>query len=208
MKTEGDGKNPDSAANGRFQWMPLSWRSNVRLYAKDYHDPAYHKFSDASNTSKQEVEALRSKNDDFKNYITYRFTMANKQALQAGLGRGCTAGELYLAHQQGTSGALGLLRNPEDNAISAMQRLYKCGRTLPAGITTLKEVKAAGIDPKSMSMAEKVILLNGGTTEMTSAQFAGKWMSRFDNSRPMGNGMLMAQAHRPPAPGASAYAPG
>ena len=42
----------------------------------------------------------------------------NAKVLSAGLGREPTAAELYLAHQQGAGGALGLLRNPDAPAAS------------------------------------------------------------------------------------------
>lgn len=42
----------------------------------------------------------------------------NASVLTNGLGRAPTAGELYLAHQQGAGGALGLLRNPSAPAAS------------------------------------------------------------------------------------------
>jgi hypothetical protein len=46
-----------------------------------------------------------------------RFTLANRAELRAGLGREPTAGELYLAHQQGAGGALALLANPDRPAV-------------------------------------------------------------------------------------------
>ncbi|NTF67689.1 transglycosylase SLT domain-containing protein [Rhizobium rhizogenes] len=45
-----------------------------------------------------------------------RLTKDNAAALKRGLGRDPTAGELYLAHQQGAGGALKLLQNPDANA--------------------------------------------------------------------------------------------
>jgi hypothetical protein len=47
-----------------------------------------------------------------------RLTADNRAALRRGLGRDPTAGELYLAHQQGAGGALKLLRNPGASATS------------------------------------------------------------------------------------------
>lgn len=41
-----------------------------------------------------------------------RLTRDNAAALRNGLGRDPTPGELYLAHQQGAGGALGMLKNP------------------------------------------------------------------------------------------------
>lgn len=45
-----------------------------------------------------------------------RFTRDNMQYLQSKLGRAPTAGELYLAHQQGAGGAVKLLTNPDTPA--------------------------------------------------------------------------------------------
>jgi len=75
-------------------------------------------------------------------------TTDNANYLQGRLGRAPTAGELYLAHQQGAGGAAALLSNPNANAASVI--------------------------------GQKQVLNNGGTMDMSSAQFANMWTKKFD----------------------------
>jgi hypothetical protein len=51
-----------------------------------------------------------------------RLAQKNMRALKAVLGRDPTPGELYLAHQQGTQGAIRLLRNPNAPAMQVVGR--------------------------------------------------------------------------------------
>jgi hypothetical protein len=51
-----------------------------------------------------------------------RLAQKNMRALKAALGRDPTPGELYLAHQQGTQGAIRLLRNPNAPAMQVVGR--------------------------------------------------------------------------------------
>lgn len=78
-----------------------------------------------------------------------RLLRDNRETLTAQLGREPTAGELYLAHQQGSGGAGKLLSNPD--------------------------AKAADM------VGAKAVTANGGTANMTSQQFANKWISKIDN---------------------------
>lgn len=79
-------QNPNSSAGGLFQFVDKTWKAYGR--GADKYDPAAN--ADAA----------------------ARLTLDNRNALRAGLGRDPTAGELYLAHQQGAGGALKLLRDP------------------------------------------------------------------------------------------------
>lgn len=72
----------------------------------------------------------------------------NSKFLSGGLGRAPTAGELYLAHQQGAGGALNLLTHPNANAADIIGRA--------------------------------AVVQNGGSPDMTAAQFANLWTSRFN----------------------------
>lgn len=82
--------NPRSSARGLFQFMPAT----AQQYGlQDPLDPA------------QAIPAAE------------RFTEDNRNYLRKALGREPTAGELYLAHQQGAAGATKLLTNP--NAMAA-----------------------------------------------------------------------------------------
>lgn len=91
LESSGDpsAKNPNSSAGGLFQFID----GTARQYGlNNRFDPVAS--SDAG------ARLLRD----------------NRQALRGGLGREPTIGELYLAHQQGAAGALGLLKNPNAKA--------------------------------------------------------------------------------------------
>jgi hypothetical protein len=76
-----------TGATGKYQFTPGTWR-DYGGGANIHSDPA----QDAAMA---------------------RMTAANQRILSNGLGRPPTDGELYLAHQQGPTGALNLLRNPD-----------------------------------------------------------------------------------------------
>lgn len=83
-------QNPNSSAGGLFQQID----SNARAYGvTDRFDPV------------QSAEGAA------------RFAQENTRTLRNVLGRDPTAGELYLAHQQGPGGASRLLRNPSARAV-------------------------------------------------------------------------------------------
>jgi hypothetical protein len=81
-----------------------------------------------------------------------RLTLRNKQELESKLGREVTAGELYLAHQQGARGALKLLSNPNKLARDVV-----------------------GSD-------DAVRLNGGDPGKTTAGEFANKWISKVDGS--------------------------
>lgn len=87
-----------------------------------------------------------------------RMAATNIKSLRKTLGREPTTGELYLAHQQGLSGARALLANPNESALTALTRVYG-GR-------------------KDRAMA--ALVQNGGNVSMTAGEFAGKWTSKGD----------------------------
>lgn len=87
---------------------------------------------------------------------------ANRTALTKTLGRAPTPGELYLAHQQGADGAAALLKNPAEPAAQALASAY--------GGDTAK--------------AQAAIVQNGGTPQMTAAQFTDMWEARFSATAP------------------------
>jgi hypothetical protein len=102
-------QNPNSSAGGLFQFI----NSTARQYnLEDRFDP-YQATDAAARLAKDNADTLRS-----------------------GLGREPTAGELYLAHQQGAGGALNLLRNPDQPAESVVGRAaarLNAGAGLTAG---------------------------------------------------------------------------
>lgn len=92
-------------------------------------------------------------------------TRQNQKGLRDSLGRDPRGWELYLAHQQGLGGAKSLLGNPNMLAMDAL--------------------KAGGSRAPRAS-----ILQNGGTLDMTSAQFAAMWRRKYAEfaQSPIGEG--------------------
>jgi hypothetical protein len=80
----------------------------------------------------------------------------NANVLRAKLGRDPTPAELYLAHQQGATGAAALLSHPDQSAVEALTPVYG-----------------------SAAKAEKRILDNGGTSGMSAAAFTNMWSAKF-----------------------------
>jgi hypothetical protein len=79
----------------------------------------------------------------------------NRKALRASLGREPTTGELYLAHQQGATGAAALLANPDKPAVTVLTSVYR-----------------------DEGKAQAAIAKNGGTADMTAGQFASMWTAK------------------------------
>lgn len=65
---------------------------------------------------------------------TAKYAADNMAGLKQALGRDPTAGELYLAHQQGLAGAISLLSNPDQPATSIVGRAA-IAQNLPAGMS-------------------------------------------------------------------------
>lgn len=81
----------------------------------------------------------------------------NRAGLRKVLGREPTGGELYLAHQQGLGGAQALLNAPGGvSAIDALATVYG-----------------------NRKDATDAVLNNGGAANMTAAEFAQKWLRKF-----------------------------
>lgn len=107
--------NPKSSARGPFQFMEQT-------------GPEF---------------GLQNENDrldfDKSTDAAARLTVRNKKILEEKLGRPVSAGELYLAHQQGAGGALKLLANPDK---------------LASDIRGAQAVKLNGGDPESMTAGD------------------------------------------------------
>jgi len=89
---------------------------------------------------------------DFKEAIDKggKLTANNRAILKKALGREPTGSELYLAHQQGATGAVRLLKNPDLNVL-----------------------KVKGMDK------DKVVK-NAGNVKMTAGEFANMWTDKAD----------------------------
>jgi hypothetical protein len=83
-----------------------------------------------------------------------KFAQTNATTLARVLGRTPTAEELYLAHQQGPSGAAALLSNPDARAVDILSRFHG-------------------------DRATRVITGNGGRADMTAGEFASLWRTRY-----------------------------
>lgn len=81
-------------------------------------------------------------------------SMRNFSQLQEALGREPTQGELYLAHQQGATGAIKLLTDPEAKAVDVL-----------------------GKKAVEMNLPES---LKGKAGSITAAEFAGLWSGKFE----------------------------
>lgn len=126
-------KNSSGSASGLFQFV-ASTRGAYGLNAQTVFD--------ARENSKAAAKMLNQ----------------NKTALKKLLGREPTAGELYLAHQQGIGGAKALLGNKGMRAIDAIAKVYN-GNT---------------------KKAREVVKLNGGKESMTAGEFASLWVKKAD----------------------------
>lgn len=128
-------KNPNSSAKGIYQWTDATARQYGLLGdGFDYRgDP------------EKEDAAFKQLTED------------NRVQLYNDLGREPTDQELYLAHQQGASGAAKLILNPNANAVDVL-----------SGI---------GVNPKT---ARDSIVNNGGNENMTAGEFVNKWSESYD----------------------------
>lgn len=91
-----------------------------------------------------------------------RLAADNKAQMTATMGRPPTDAELYLAHQQGSGGAVALLRNPTMPAAQALMTLTKYQND-PAG-------------------AARAIRVNGGDPNAPAANFTGMWAAKFNGA--------------------------
>lgn len=92
-----------------------------------------------------------------------RLTIDNTKSFERAYNRKPNAGELYLMHQQGAAGAMALLNNPNDNAMSVIERVVKNRETAVKSIYH-------NIPTDTRNYAGS----------MTSKQFTDIWMNRFN----------------------------
>jgi hypothetical protein len=102
-----------------------------------------------------------------------KLTMRNFSALQEALGRGPTPGELYLAHQQGASGAIKLLTDPDAKAVDAV-----------------------GVNAVRLNLPESV---RGKAGNISAGQFAQLWTGKFDGGGAIDANEVMGVIEQSPA---------
>jgi hypothetical protein len=86
-----------------------------------------------------------------------------------------TGAHLYLAHQQGPSGAAALLSNGDKSAIDALAPIY---------------AKRIGDPDRARSVATAAVLNNGGTQDMSASDFAARVMGMYSGAKvPTGLGI-------------------
>lgn len=122
--------NPRSSASGLFQFVDSTARE-YGLTGSKRNDPA------------AQADAAA------------RMMATNARSLERTLGRPANAGELYLAHQQGLTGARALLTNPNRPAVDVLTGVYG-----------------------SRDRAQKAVALNGGNLNQSAGQFAGQWVNK------------------------------
>src|SRR5690554_2024444 len=89
-----------------------------------------------------------------------RMLQTNARSLTKTLGRAPSAGELYLAHQQGLTGARALLANPDQTAAQALSSIYG-------------------------NRSASVVRQNGGDPNAKASQFASQWVNKGNSTASM-----------------------
>ncbi len=125
--------NPTSSAGGIFQFIDKTWK---------YYGNGRSKYDHEANAD-----------------AGMRLARNNSRYLKKKLGRDITAGEYYLAHQQGAGGAYKILRQPDANAV-----------------TSLGDKKVRLNVPSSMRK-------DGSYKHLTNAQFARLWSGKIDKAK-------------------------
>lgn len=123
-------ENPRSSASGLFQFVDSTARE-YGLTGNKRNDPA------------AQADAAA------------KMMATNARSLERTLGRPANAGELYLAHQQGLTGARALLTNPGRPAVDVLTGVYG-----------------------DRNRAAQAVRLNGGNLNQSAGQFAGQWVNK------------------------------
>lgn len=124
-------RRSSAGATGLFQFMPKTWRN-------------------------QTGEATVSTDVGRQIQEFQKFTDRNAGTFQSNMGRAATAEELYLMHQQGSAGAMALLRAGNGSALGALTGVYGNAGTARSAITG-----------------------NGGRADMTADEFVQLIVRKF-----------------------------
>jgi len=129
-------KNPNSSAFGLGQFTDETWKQYGR---GDRNDPI------------AQIDAFM------------RLTVDNSKSFERSYGRKPNSGELYIMHQQGAKGGIALLNNPDENAMSVLQRI---------GVGRERAVNSIYLNVPTDARAY--------AGSMTARQFTSMWMNRFN----------------------------
>lgn len=133
QKIEGTGPNTSGGtSSGKYQFNDSTWLSTVRKFAPEMADK-----SDA------DVMSMKGKDDSFKDKMFRELTIDNKGILAQKIGHAPSDADVYLAHQQGASGAAALINNPSANA-AALVGLGQVKNNLPTAMRQQAEAMTAG----------------------------------------------------------------
>lgn len=123
-----------SSATGLFQFIESTWLEMVRRHGPAHglaaQSAALRQGADAA--TRRDILALRT-DPELSARMAGELARENAAALQAGLGRAPSAGELYAAHVMGPSGALRLIeaaRNGAPDAVALFPREAAANRGL------------------------------------------------------------------------------
>lgn len=125
-------KAPTSSATGLFQFIEQTWlgmldrhgaKHGLGAYAQAIEKTASGRYVVADRALRQEILALR-KDPDIAAVMAGELAGENRRALETGLGRPVTDGEVYAAHFLGPAGAVKLLRQVSRNPEARADRLF------------------------------------------------------------------------------------
>lgn len=105
------------------------------------------------------------------------------------LGRSPTPGELYLAHQQGPTGAVAHLTNPDQPAWQTIRPYYKSDAIARQAIW-------GNIPDRGGSFHKG--MFPGGVDSVTSGDFGRGWITKFEGGLPGGSPVQLASASATP----------
>ena len=137
-----------SSATGLFQFIEQTWLGTVREHGAEHGLKAYAdaievgsngRFKVADDALRQEILALR-KNPEAAALMAGEMTGDMRLAMEGELGRGVSAGELYVAHFLGPKSATKLIKAAAENPEASAAR---CSRRPPLPIVRSSSARTA-----------------------------------------------------------------